>query len=121
MTTMTRLLGRSRIPVSALGFGCWAIGGPWWDRGKPLGWGEVDDNESVRAIHAALDRGVTCIDTANVSGAGHSERILGRALAGRWDDVVIAPKFGNLADERTREFTGTDASADGVRRQLFES
>ncbi len=121
MTTMTRLLGRSGIPVSALGFGCWAIGGPFWDHGMPLGWGEVDDDESVRAIHAALDRGVTFFDTANVYGAGHSERILGRALAGRWDDVVIATKFGNLSDERTREVAGTDATPDGVLRQVFES
>jgi len=121
MTTMTRSLGRSRIPVSALGFGCWAIGGPFWARGKPLGWGEVDDAESIRAIHAALDLGVTFFDTANVYGAGHSERILGRALAGRRDQVVIATKFGNLSDERTREATGPDGTPDGVRRQLADS
>jgi aryl-alcohol dehydrogenase-like predicted oxidoreductase len=121
MTTMTRPLGRSRIPVSALGFGCWAIGGPFWERGRPLGWGEVDDEESVRAIHAALDLGVTFFDTANVYGAGHSERVLGRALAGRRDQVVIATKFGNLSDERTREMTGSDGTPDGVRRQLADS
>jgi aryl-alcohol dehydrogenase-like predicted oxidoreductase len=121
MTTMTRPLGRSRIPVSALGFGCWAIGGPFWERGKPLGWGEVDDEESVRAIHAALDLGVTFFDTANVYGAGHSERVLGRALAGRRDEVVIATKFGNLSDERTREMTGPDGTPDGLRRQLADS
>src|SRR5947209_2485229 len=121
MTTMTRPLGRSRIPVSALGFGCWAIGGPFWERGKPLGWGEVDDEESVRAIHAALDLGVTFFDTANVYGAGHSERVLGRALAGRRDQVVIATKYGNLSDERTRELTGAEATPDGVRRQLADS
>ena len=50
---LTRRLGRSGIEVSALGMGCWAIGGPFWDNGKPVGWGEVDDEESVRALHCA--------------------------------------------------------------------
>jgi aryl-alcohol dehydrogenase-like predicted oxidoreductase len=121
MTTMTRLLGRSRIPVSALGFGCWAIGGPFWREGKPLGWGEVDDAESIRAVHAALDLGVTFFDTANVYGAGHSEHVLGRALGSRRDQVVIATKFGNLSDERTREANGSDGTPEGVRRQLADS
>jgi aryl-alcohol dehydrogenase-like predicted oxidoreductase len=121
MTTMTRPLGRSGIQVSALGFGCWAIGGPLWERGRPLGWGEVDDEESIRAIHRALDLGVTFFDTANVYGAGHSERVLARALAGRRDEVVIATKFGNLSDERTRELTGSDGAVEGLLRQLRDS
>jgi aryl-alcohol dehydrogenase-like predicted oxidoreductase len=76
-----RSLGRSGIDVSALGFGCWAIGGPWsTPSGEPLGWGEVDDDESVAAIRRALDLGVTFFDTADVYGAGHSERVLARAL-----------------------------------------
>jgi aryl-alcohol dehydrogenase-like predicted oxidoreductase len=102
--------------VSAIGLGCWAIGGPFWADGKPIGWGEVDDAESVRAIHRALELGATFFDTADVYGAGHSERVLGRALAGRRDDVVIATKFGNTFDESTREITGSDASPDGIRR-----
>jgi len=121
MTTMIRPLGRSGIMVSALGFGCWAIGGPFWQAGQPLGWGEVNDAESVRAIHRALELGVDFFDTANVYGAGHSERVLARALAGRRDQVVIATKFGNVSDERTREMTGRDATPDGMRRQLAES
>jgi aryl-alcohol dehydrogenase-like predicted oxidoreductase len=121
MTTMTRPLGRGGIRVSALGMGCWAIGGPFWAAGQPLGWGEVDDDESVRAIHRALDLGVTFFDTANVYGAGHSEEVLGRALAGRRDEVVIATKFGNLSDPETREVTGSDGTPDGVRRQLEAS
>ena len=59
---MKRVLGRSGIEVSALGMGCWAIGGPFWSGETPLGWGEVDDEESIRAIHAALDLGVTFFD-----------------------------------------------------------
>jgi aryl-alcohol dehydrogenase-like predicted oxidoreductase len=54
-----------------------------------MGWGDVDDAESIRAIHRALDLGVTLFDTANNYGTGHSERVLGRALAGRREDVVV--------------------------------
>ena len=85
-----RTLGRSGIEVSPMGMGCWAIGGPFWAGETPLGWGEVDDEESVRAIHTALDLGITLFDTANVYGAGHSERVLGRALAGVRPRAVIA-------------------------------
>lgn len=79
--TGRRRLGRSGIEVSAMGLCCWAIGGPAWLDGKPIGWGEVDDDESVRAIRRALDLGITFFDTAGAVDAGHSERILGRALA----------------------------------------
>jgi aryl-alcohol dehydrogenase-like predicted oxidoreductase len=96
--------------VSALGLGCWAIGGPWTFNGQPAGWGEVDDDESIRAIRRALDLGVTLFDTADVYGCGHSERVLGKALAGRRDDVVIVTKVGNRFDEQTRTGGGNDVS-----------
>jgi aryl-alcohol dehydrogenase-like predicted oxidoreductase len=119
---LTRTLGRSGISVSALGFGCWAIGGEWQDAdGNPLGWGKVDDNESVAAIHRALDLGITFFDTADAYGAGHSERVLGRALRGRRDDVVIATKWGNVIDEASRTSTGTDTSPAFARRALTAS
>ncbi len=118
---MKRMLGRSGIEVSALGLGCWAIGGPFWAGETPLGWGEVDDNESIRAIHAALDLGINFFDTANVYGAGHSERILGRALAGRRSQVVIATKFNAVFDEKTRQVIGADASPEGIRRACEDS
>jgi methylglyoxal reductase len=57
-------------------------------------WDGVDDNESVKAIHAALDRGVTLIDTAPSYGWGHSEEVVGKAIRGRRDQVVIATKCG---------------------------
>jgi aryl-alcohol dehydrogenase-like predicted oxidoreductase len=57
---------RTGIQVSALGLGCWAIGGPWEYNGQPAGWGEVDDGESIRAIRRALDLGVTLFDTADL-------------------------------------------------------
>ena len=75
----TRTLGRSRIEISAMGMGCWAIGGPFWRGDQPVGWGTIDDDESIRAIHRALDLGITFLDTADVYGCGHSERVLGRA------------------------------------------
>jgi aryl-alcohol dehydrogenase-like predicted oxidoreductase len=78
--------------------GCWAIGGQWRLGDLQAGWGEVDDAESIRAIQHALDHGITFFDTAANYGAGHSEHILGRALAGRRDQAVIATKFGFNVD-----------------------
>ncbi|WP_320779153.1 aldo/keto reductase [Streptomyces sp. CRN 30] len=107
---------------STLGFGCWAIGGEWWSTdGEPLGWGTVDDDESVRAVHRALDLGVTFFDTADTYGAGHSERVLGRALGKRRADVAVATKWGNVFDERTRVRTGDDATPEYARRALTAS
>jgi len=102
----TRRFGRSGWRVGAVGLGCWAIGGPFSREGDgvrgPMGWGHVDDAESIRAIHRALDLGVTLFDTANNYGTGHSERVLGRALAGRNEDVVVATKFGSVFDEASQ-------------------
>ncbi len=118
---MKRTLGRSGIEISALGMGCWAIGGPFWSGETPQGWGKVDDEESIRAIRAALDLGITFFDTANVYGAGHSERVLARAIAGRRAQVVIATKFNAVFDETTRQVTGSDSSPEGIRRACEES
>lgn len=105
---MKRHLGRSGIEVSALGLGCWAIGGPWTLNGSQAGWGEIDDAESVRAIHRALELGVNFFDTAANYGAGHSERILGQAVKGRRDQVIIATKFGYNVNESTKEVSSYD-------------
>ena len=106
ITTMKqRTLGRSELKVSPMGLGCWAIGGTWYWLDGPGGWGETDDNESVRAIHTALDLGINFFDTAANYGTGHSERILARALEGQRDQAVIATKFGfsvNEAEKRVR-------------------
>jgi aryl-alcohol dehydrogenase-like predicted oxidoreductase len=118
---MKRTLGRSEIEVSALGMGCWAIGGPFWSGETPIGWGEVDDEESIRAIHKALDLGVNLFDTANVYGAGHSERVLARAFDGRRSQVVIATKFNAVFDETTRQVTGSDTSPEGIRQACEDS
>jgi aryl-alcohol dehydrogenase-like predicted oxidoreductase len=119
--TDPRKLGRSGIEVSPMGLGCWAIGGPFWDGKTPLGWGEVDDEESIRAMHAGLDAGVTLFDTANVYGAGHSERVLARAFAGIRSQVVIATKFNAVFDETTRQRTGDDPSPAGIRAACTDS
>ncbi len=108
----TRRLGKSNLEVSAIGLGCWAIGGPWdvvnnGDR-WPAGWGEVDDAESIRAIHAGLELGINFFDTAANYGTGHSEQILGQALAGKRDQVVIATKFGHVIDEEAKTMHADD-------------
>ena len=115
MTAMTRTLGRDGQLVSALGMGCWAIGGRWQMNGSQAGWGSVDDNESVRAVHAAIDAGITFFDTAANYGAGHSERVLGKALQGRRDQVAVATKFGYRVDEDAREVGAPEVGAAVVR------
>lgn len=72
----TRQLGNSDLQLTSIGFGAWAIGGGDWQ----YAWGPQDDNDSVSAIHRALDAGVNWIDTAAVYGLGHSEEVVGRAL-----------------------------------------
>jgi aryl-alcohol dehydrogenase-like predicted oxidoreductase len=117
-----RVLGRVGIEVSPVGFGCWAIGGPFANpAGEPLGWGEVDDDESVRAIRRAVELGVTFFDTADVYGAGHSERVLGKALEGIRDQVVIATKWGNTFDESTAIMHHKDDSAEYVHKAVRAS
>lgn len=103
-----RKLGRSGIEVSAVGVGCWAMGGMDWGGG-------TDDNESIRAIHKALDMDVNLFDTANVYGMGHSEKVLGNALKGHRDKVVIATKFAYSWDETTMTHTGPDVRPEAVR------
>jgi aryl-alcohol dehydrogenase-like predicted oxidoreductase len=90
-----RTLGRTGLRVSEVGFGAWAIGGPAKLGDVEIGWGQVDDAMSLRAIEAAYDAGVTFFDTADVYGAGRSEVLIGKALQSRRDRVVIATKVGN--------------------------
>jgi aryl-alcohol dehydrogenase-like predicted oxidoreductase len=113
--TARRRLGHSGIEVSAMGLGCWAIGGSWTSNGTPAGWGDVDDEESIRAIRAAIELGVNFFDTADVYGCGHSERVLGRAITGLGDEVVVATKFGNVFDEEKREWIREDVSPAHIR------
>ena len=111
---LKRTLGKSKLEVSALGMGCWAIGGPWtWAQpGRepfPAGWGNTDDDESMRAVHAAMELGVNFFDTAANYGAGHSEVVLGQTLKGKRDKVVIATKFGHIVNEAKKTVYGDAA------------
>jgi len=83
---LIREIGRSGVAASAVGLGTWAIGG-WM-------WGGTDEPQSIAAIQASLDAGVTLIDTAPAYGLGRSEEIVGKAIAGRRDKAVIATKCG---------------------------
>lgn len=81
-----RMIGRSGIPASTVGLGTWAISG--WQ------WGGTDERQSVAAIHASIDEGISLIDTAPAYGQGLAEEIVGKALKGRRDKVVLATKCG---------------------------
>jgi aryl-alcohol dehydrogenase-like predicted oxidoreductase len=86
MTLGKRTLGKSGIQVTEIGLGLWAAGGGEW--------GAADDRESASAIDAALERGVTFFDTADVYGGDHSEEVLGRSMEGRRDRFIVATKIG---------------------------
>jgi aryl-alcohol dehydrogenase-like predicted oxidoreductase len=118
---LTRFMGRSEIEISAMGMGCWAIGGPFWKNGEPVGWGDVNDDDSIRAIQRAFDMGITFFDTAAVYGCGHSERVLAQALAGRRNEVVIATKFGQVFDEATRQVSGYDTNPESIQKECEAS
>ena len=74
----TTELGQTGLEITRIGFGAWAIGGGGWE----FGWGPQEDNQSITAIHHALEQGVNWIDTAAAYGFGHSEEVVGRALRG---------------------------------------
>ena len=111
-----RILGRSGIEVSPMGLGCWAIGGPFYMDGKMDGYGRVEDEESIRAIHAALSLGINFLDTSDAYGISHSEEIIGRALEGRRSQVVLATKFGYLGSEATKTLQGYNVTPAYIER-----
>jgi aryl-alcohol dehydrogenase-like predicted oxidoreductase len=119
MTGTTITLWNDTV-IPRLGMGCWAIGGPFYAGDIPLGWGEVDDVESIAAVHRALDLGIRFFDTASNYGAGHSEAVLGQALEGR-KDVVIATKFGFATDPATKQTTGAFADEAFIRASVETS
>jgi thioester reductase-like protein len=91
-------LGNSDLYLSAIGLGTWAIGGD----AHSYGWGSQDDKESIATIHRALELGINWLDTAPVYGLGHSEEIIGKAIAGKRDKVIISTKCGTLWNDRKR-------------------
>ena len=103
-----------------IGMGCWAIGGPFWFGEIAAGYSGADDAESLRALHAAWDHGTRVFDTSAVYGAGHSERLLGEALAHRGDAVIVS-KFGHSIDATTRQLTGPRFDPAYVRWSVEQS
>jgi aryl-alcohol dehydrogenase-like predicted oxidoreductase len=120
----TRKLGYSDLHLTTVGLGTWAIGGGGW----AYCWGPQDDSESIAAIRRALDpsinsgrgMGINWIDTAAVYGLGHSEEIVGRALAGWRGEVIIATKCGLVWDEGSTTPYGR-LKAESVRREAEAS
>ncbi len=95
-------LGNSDLWLSKIGLGTWAIGGG----NNPYGWGAQDDADSIKTIQHAIDLGINWIDTAKGYGHGHSEEIVGRALKGRRNSVIIATKCGTLWKEDGSDIYG---------------
>lgn len=91
-----RRLGKTGFEVSAIGFGAWAIGADW---------GPINDEESLLALHAATDAGVTFFDTADVYGDGRSERLIARFRKERREPIVVATKIGRRAPLDLKEYT----------------
>ena len=91
-----KCLGNSDLELTPIGVGAWAMGGGGW----AFAWGPQDDNQSIAAIHAALDAGVNWIDTAAVYGLGHSEEVVARALAGRRNRPYVFTKCARTWNEK---------------------
>ncbi len=100
-----RTLGSTGLQVSALGLGC---------MGMSEFYGPGDEQESITVIHRAIDAGITFLDTADVYGNGHNEELVGRALKGRRDQVILATKFANLRD-KDGKFVGISGKPEYVR------
>lgn len=112
-----RALGTTGLTVSEIGFGCWGIGG-MTNGATSYGW--TDDVESLRALRAAFDLGVTLFDTADVYGYGHSEELIGTALRDVRRQVVIASKVGWIDYDRPPEFSASHLreAIEGTLRRL---
>jgi aryl-alcohol dehydrogenase-like predicted oxidoreductase len=111
----TNRLGNSDMHITPIGIGAWAMGGGGW----AFAWGPQDDDESVAAIHAALDAGINWIDTAAVYGLGHSEAVVARALQGRSKKPLVFTKCERVWNER-REISKS-LKADSIRREAEAS
>ncbi len=111
----TRPFGKTGMEITPIGFGAWAIGGGNWE----FGWGSQDDQQSIAAIHRALDLGINWIDTAAVYGLGHSEEMVARALDGMSQRPYVFTKCSMIWNDQ-RE-VGHSLKRDSLRRELEAS
>jgi len=107
-----RALGKSGLLVSPIALGAWAIGG-WM-------WGGSDKRDSLRAIHACLDHGITSIDTAPIYGFGHSEEVVGEAIKGKRDKFEILTKAGMRWEGTRGEYFFTSNDNSGIQRDIYK-
>lgn len=113
-----RQLGNTELSVSEIGFGCWGIGG---DHKGAVAYGKTDDDQSLRALRAAVDEGINFFDTSDFYGYGHSEELLGRAFDSTElrEKTIIASKGGMLDPDGNQDFSRShieDAFAGSLRR-----
>ena len=108
----TRTLGNQGLAVSEIGLGC---------MGMSEFYGARDDEESIATIHRALELGVTLLDTADVYGPHTNEQLVGRAIAGRRDDVVLATKFGIVRDPENPQARGISGRPEYVKQSCDAS
>lgn len=95
-----RKFGNTDLYVSEIGFGAWGIGGPAMVGDTAIGWGDVDDKTSIKALEKSFDLGINFYDTADFYGFGHSEELIGKTFS-KSKDVVIATKVGHRVDGNT--------------------
>lgn len=110
---LSRNLGQSGISAPAIGLGCMGLSDFY---GAP-----TQESEAINLLHQALDLGVKHFDTAEIYGMGRNEELLGKAFSGRWDQVVLATKFGPQRDPDTGDFVGLDGSPANVRSSCEKS
>jgi aryl-alcohol dehydrogenase-like predicted oxidoreductase len=113
-----RKLGETGPEITRVGFGAWAIGGPW-----RFGWGEVDDDDSIAAIRRAVELGVNWVDTAAVYGLGHSEEVVGRAVRPYrvGEEVFLFTKCGRRWEARPDGAIGNDLRPESIREECEQS
>lgn len=103
----SKILGNSDLNLTPIGFGAWAIGGGNWD----FAWGAQDDDESIRAIHAALDEGINWIDTAAIYGLGHSEEVVAKAIKTALQKPLIFTKCSMRWDSERKIYRSLKAAS----------